>query len=163
MSWLAQLAIAAAVFLAGMAGGVKYQLGVQARLDIAAIEARAADSLRQVRAIDKASTAHVTELSALNKKLGDARAHIATLSNRPCLAFQSVSVLNSVGAQPLRAATGESESQATAAPVAGGVRFATERDVASQIAVCRAGYSELSSQVNAILDIEDARQAISRQ
>lgn len=158
MSWAAQFAIACAVFIAGAMGGVKYQLGVQGRKDVVAIEARATDSRRQLRIIDTASTAHLTELRTINKKLGDARAHIATLSSRPCLSEPTVSLLNSIGDQPVRTATGESESAPGAPAVAGGIRFATERDTAQQIAVCRAGYAELSSQVNSILDIEDARQ-----
>lgn len=158
MSWLAQLAIATAVFLAGAVFGVKYQLGVQAQIDIAASEARAADSRQQLRTIEKASSEHLTELRTLNKKLGDARGKISLLSGRECFDARTVGMLNAIGDQPVRTTPGQPESTPTAAAVAGGLRFATERDVADQIAVCRAGYAELSSQVNSILDIEDARQ-----
>ncbi|KRC30704.1 hypothetical protein ASE31_00540 [Acidovorax sp. Root217] len=42
-------------------------------------------------------------------------------------------------------------------PAPGG-GYASERDTAAHIAICRAGYAALADQVNQILDIEDKRQ-----
>ena len=157
MSLAMQAAIAALIFAAGGAGGIKWQLGVQARVELAAADARASAAKRQIKVIDKAAGAHVAALATVNNKLGDARAHIAKLSGRECLGAGTVSVLNAIGDQPVPAATLDAAGPPAAAATSGGLRFATESDVASAIAVCRAGYAGLSSQVNQILDIEEAR------
>ena len=157
MTLAIQAAIAAIIFTAGAAGGIKWQLGVQARADMAAADVRASDAKRQIKTIDKAAVAHVTALATINNKLGDAREKIALLSGRECLDAGTVGVLNAIGAEPVPAAAGE-PSGATATPASGvGIRFATERDTAGAIAICRARYAELSSQTNKILDIEDQR------
>ena len=141
------IALAAAVFAAGGATGIKWQIGVQARATLAAQTAREGDAKRQVRAIDTASTTHVATLARLNNQLGTAREQIALLSGRECLDAGTVGLLNAIGHQPMPAAA-----------AGAGIRFATERDTASAIATCRARYAELSSQLDQILDIEDARQ-----
>lgn len=157
MSWAAQLAIALVIFAAGGAGGIKWQLGVQARADLAAAEARASDARRQIKAIDKAASAHVTALAAINNQLGAAREKIATLSDRECLDADTVGVLNATGGEPVRAAAGEPAGAPAAVATSGDLRFATERDAANAIAICRARYAEVSSQLRQILDIEEAR------
>jgi uncharacterized protein with PhoU and TrkA domain len=157
MSALAKLAILLIIFAAGGATGVKWQLGVQARADVVTAEARASDVKQQRSFDDKASTIHVTNLAAINQKLGDARAYIAKLSNRECLSNGTVGVLNGAGDQPVPTTTGESESSTPTVTPSGSLRFATERDVAGAIAICRARYAEVSSQINQILDIEESR------
>lgn len=155
-----QAAIAAFIFAAGGAGGIKWQLGVQARIDLAAADARASDIKRQIKVLDKAAVVHVTTLAAINNKLGDARAHIAKLSDRECFGAATAGLLSSIGADASTTAAGESEGAPAAAASGGGLRFSTERDAAGAIAVCRARYAEVSSQVNQILDIEDARHPV---
>jgi len=157
VSWAIQAAIAAVIFAAGGAGGIKWQLGVQARADMAAADVRASAAKRQIRAIDTAAGAHVTALATLNTKLGDAREKIALLSGRECFDESVVGVLNGLGREPVRAAAGESASAPAAVATGAGLRFATERDAAGAIAICRARYAEVSSQVNQILDIEAGR------
>ncbi|MBP8285387.1 MAG: hypothetical protein KAX57_00955 [Rhodoferax sp.] len=152
------IALAAAVFAAGGATGIKWQIGVQARATLAAQTAREGDAKRQVRAIDTASTTHVATLARLNNQLGTAREQIALLSGRECLDAGTVGLLNAIGHQPMPAAAPEPADQAPATAAGAGIRFATERDTASAIATCRARYAELSSQLDQILDIEDARQ-----
>lgn len=157
MSWALQLAIAAVIFAAGGAAGIKWELGVQARATLAAADVRAIDARRQIKAIDKGATAHVTALATINNQLGDAREKIASLSGRECLDADTVGLLNDIGGEPVRALAGEpARAPATSAP-GGGLRFATERDAAGAIAVCRARYAEVSSQINQILDIEKGR------
>ena len=159
MSWAMQAAIAAVIFAAGGASGIKWQLGVQARATLAAADVRASDARRQIKAIDKAAVAHVTALATINNQLGDAREKIASLSGRECLDADTVGVLNAIGADPVPAAASEL-TRAPAAPAAGaGLRFATERDAAGAIAICRARYAEVASQINQILDIEAGRHA----
>ena len=155
---IAAIAVAIGLFGAGTATGIKWQLGVQARVDLAAADARSADAKRQIKTIDTASQTHVTALANLNNQLGVAREKIALLSGRQCLDAGTVRMLNAIGDQPVSAAAVESESAAAAAASGTGIRFATERDAAGAIAICRARYAELSSQLNQILDIEDARQ-----
>jgi hypothetical protein len=157
VSWAVQAVIAALIFAAGGAGGVKWQLGVQAREELAAADLRARDAARQIKVIDKAASAHVTALANINQKLGDAREKIALLSGRECFGSDTAGVLNAIGDQPVPAAAGESAGEAPATAPGSGLRFTTDRDAAGAIAVCRARYAEVSSQVNQILDIEDAR------
>lgn len=157
MSWAMQLALALIIFAAGGAGGVKWQLGVQARAELAATTARATEAKRQIRIIDKAAGAHVRALANVNNQLGNAREKIALLSGRECFDAGTVGVLNAIGSGPVPAATGESAGAAAAAAGGTGIRFATERDAAGAIATCRARYAEVASQVNRILDIEAAR------
>ena len=158
MSWAAQLVIAALIFAAGGAGGIKWQLGVQARADMVATDARAADAKAQIRAFDKSALAHVTALATINQQLGDAREKIASLSGRECFDADVSRMLNAIGGEPVPVITGESEGAASAVAAGSGLRYSTERDAAGAIAVCRARYAEVSSQVNQILDIEDQRE-----
>lgn len=155
----AVLAIAAALFFAGLGIGIKWQRGVQAVADAAAADARAADGKRQIRAMDTASTTQVAALAKLNNQLGNAREKIALLSGRECLDAATVGVLNAIGGQPVPAAASEPAGETAAAAAGNGIRFATERDTAGYIALCRARYAEVAGQLDLILDIEDARQA----
>lgn len=157
MSALAKLAILLIIFAAGGTTGIKWQLGVRARADLTTAEARASDAKQQRSFDDKAATTHAAALAAINQKLGDSRAYTAKLSDRECLVARTVSLLNDIGDQPVPAAAGEPESSTTTVAAGGGLRFATERDVAGAIAICRARYAEVSSQVNQILDIEDGK------
>lgn len=152
-----QLAIAAIIFVAGGAGGIKWQVGVQARAELAAADARASEAKKQIKVSDAAATTHAAALATVNNKLGDAREKIALLSGRECLAADTVSLLNAIGGEPVPAAAGQFEGAPPAPAAGGGLRFATERDAAGAIAVCRARYAEVASQVNQILDIEEAR------
>jgi len=156
VSWAAQAVIAALIFMAGGAGGIKWQLGVQAREQLAAADVRASEAAKQIKVIDKAATAHVTALANINNKLGDAREKIA-LSGRECLDAGTVGVLNAIGDESMPAPAGIAEGAPAAVAAGSGLRFATERDAASALAICRARYVEVSGQVNQILDIEDAR------
>ena len=157
MSALAQLAIALVIFAAGGAGGIKWQLGVQARAELAAAEVRASEAKRQIKVIDRAAGEHVTALAKINTKLGDAREKIALLSGRECLDADTVGVLNAIGGEPVPAAASEPAGPPATIATGGGIRFATERDTAGAIAFCRARYAEVSGQTNQILDIEAAR------
>jgi len=159
VSWAVQAVIAALIFAAGGAGGVKWQLGVQAREELAAADLRARDAARQIKVIDQAATAHVTALANINQKLGDAREKIALLSGRECFGSDTAGVLNAISGDSVPAAAGESEGAAPAVASGADIRYSTDRDAAGAIAVCRARYAEVASQVNQILDIEEARSA----
>lgn len=143
---LAQLAIALAVFLAGGMGGIKWQLGVQARAQLVAQQALETDKRFQNKINDQASAAQAATLAGINKDLGNAREHIAKLSGRQCLGAGTVRLLNALGAEP-----------GAAAASGGDDRFASEADTARAIAVCRSIYAAVSGQLNQILDIEDKR------
>jgi hypothetical protein len=154
--WI-QLVIAVGIFAAGAAGGIRWHIGVDAIAYKAAQAARESDAIQQRKFSDKAAGTHAAALATLNDKLGAARAQIASLSGRDCTGPGVVGVLNAIGSEPVRAATGESESQAAAASSGGGLRFSTDRDLTSAIAICRARYAEVSGQLNQVLDIEDRR------
>jgi len=156
---VALLLAALGLFGVGLATGIKWQRGVQAMADVAAADARATDGKRQIRVMDTASATQVATLAKLNNQLGTAREKIALLSGRECLDAATVGVLNTIGGQPVPAAASQSSGETAALAAGTGIRFATERDTAGYIALCRARYAEVAGQLNAILDVQDARQA----
>lgn len=157
MNPLAQIVIAIAIFAAGGAAGIKWHAGQDAIAAAADEKARADDAEEKRKQADKAAEAHVGALAKINNQLGAAREKIALLSDRECFDAGTVGVLNAVGREPVPAAAAESAGAPDAAAAGGGLRFATERDAAGAIAICRARYAEVSGQLDAILDIEDAR------
>lgn len=140
------------------------------RLDVERIakEARDSDAKQQRQFNDTASGRHAATVATLSKKLGDARAQIATLStSRQCLDARTVGMLNNLGTPGglgLRTPASQSAGAGAAAaapetdhtPTTG---YASERDTAEWIAICKTRHDELANQVNEILDIEDRRQA----
>lgn len=130
-------------------------------------EARQTDARQQRQFNDTASGRHAATVATLTNKLGDARAQIATLSgDRQCLDARTVGMLNNLGAapslglrtpasEPAGAAAATAPAQADGAPFTG---YASERDTAEWIAICKTRHDELASQVNQILDIEERRQ-----
>ncbi len=152
-----KIILAIAIFVAGFMVGIKFEIGVMANNELAAVHARESDAIQQRRLIDNAAAAHAATLATLNKQLGDAREKIANLSGRDCLDPGTVGVLNAVGADAGPAAASNPSGPTTAAAAGTGLRFSTDKDVAGFIAVCRARYAELASQLNQILDIEDKR------
>lgn len=182
-SWAVRVAAAALPYVllgvacaaAGAAGGwhftgqawqARYDREALARIEAQRLKDKAADQARRAerKTADTAAGDHAAALEKLNTQLGGAHAQIALLSRRQCLDAGTVRMLNGIGApapgaDDVRAAAGDSASAAptpsSAAHDAAG--YASERDVAEDIASCRAGYAELASQVNKILDIEDAR------
>lgn len=124
--------------------------------------ARESDARQQRRFADNAAGLHAQQIARIQTQLGDARAQIALLSDRQCLDAGTVRMLNNIGASGLgvRAPAGQPASAAGAAAAAApddATGYATERDTAEHIAICRARYAEVSDQLNKILDIEDRR------
>lgn len=134
------------------------------------------ESERQRNTNDNLAGEHAKALAGLSNQLGDARAHISSLSKRRCLDAGTVSMLNNIGKPAaaglgLRAAAGNATSSAGALAGSGDNTghgnaptgehradvYASEQDAAKQIAICRAGYAKVSDQLNRILDIEDGR------
>ena len=133
------------------------------RAEQTAAAARESDARQQRHFADQAAARHAATLATLNTKLGDARAHIARLSDRQCLAAGTVRMLNNIGAPTglgvrAPAANPAGAPPAPAAPaVDDATSYATERDTADHIATCRASYAAVSDQLNQILDFEDKR------
>lgn len=130
-------------------------------------EARQSDAKQQRQFNDTASGRHAATVATLSNKLGDARAQIATLSaDRQCLDARTVGMLNNLGtASALGLRTPASQPAGTAAAVAAPetdrtptTGYASERDTAEWIAICKTQHDALASQVNQILDIEERRQ-----
>ncbi|SFB97020.1 hypothetical protein SAMN05216344_106139 [Polaromonas sp. OV174] len=149
MSWPLQLVLALAIFAAGGAAGIKYHVGVDAQRELAAKDLRESDARQQRQFNDTAAGKHATAVATISNQLGNAREKIAQLSGRSCLDAGTVGMLNAIGRESMRAAAREPAGTAQAA--------ATDRDVSTAIATCRAGYGEIESQLNQILDIEDRR------
>ena len=131
------------------------------RAEQTAAAARESDARQQRRFADQAAGVHARTVATLNNQLGDARAHIARLSDRQCLDAGTVRMLNGIGAPTglgMRATAanpaGAPTAPATPAPDDG---YSTERDTADHIATCRASYAAVSDQLNRILDFEDKR------
>ena len=157
MTWPIQLIIALAIFAAGAAGGVKWHAGQDAIAAQAAAEAVKSDQIQQRKFSDKAAGTHAAALATINNQLGNAREQIANLSGRECVGADTAGLLGTIGAEPGGAAAGEPAGAPTAAATGTGLRYSTDRDVAGYIALCRARYGEVTSQLNKILDIEDRR------
>jgi len=124
--------------------------------------ARQLEARQQREAAATAASKHAARVAVLSTQLGDARAHIARLSDRQCLAAGTVRMLNGIGASGLGvrapAANPAGAPPAPAAPAPDDASsYATERDTADHIATCRASYAAVSDQLNQILDIEDKR------
>lgn len=136
----------AAVFLAlGGWLGMRWEEGNQA------IALKAANDARKVAEQNAADVAltHADNTAAIAAQLGDARVRIRSLTTgRDCLSAAAVRVLND-GAVP---SVPPAAAQPTSAPQAA----ATDQDVGDALAICRSGYSQLSEQLNAILDINAA-------
>lgn len=133
------------------------------RAEQTAAAARESDARQQRRFADQAAARHAATLAQLNAQLGDARAHIARLSDRPCLGAGTVGMLNNIGAPaslsvraPAANPAGAPTAPATPAPDDAS-SYATERDTADHIATCRASYAAVRDQLNQILDFEDKR------
>lgn len=164
------LSAAGAWHLQGQRWQVRYDREALARAGEDALELAAANALLASMRdqADGASLRHAIELQSINEQLGGAHAHIATLSDRQCLSAGTVRVLNSIASSSssggdVRAVavdpSGAAPTPSPAAHDAAQDEYASERDVSEFIAACRAQYGEVSSQVNQILDIEDARHA----
>lgn len=135
-------------------------------------EARQTDAKQQRQFADTTAGRHAATLASLSTQLGDAREKIASLSDRQCLGAGTVRMLNAIGAVPahgvgIRATASQLAGAPPAAagsadddPAAAQGAYASERDTATAIAICRTRYAEVSSQVNQILDIEEKRQQV---
>ncbi len=166
---------ASALLAAALASGGTYKVmdwheqahnTARLKAEQAAEAAAQSDARQQRKFADKAAGDHAAQLAILNTQLGDARAHIATLSNRRCLSARTVGLLNNIAPSPPRLGVRAPASGFAGAPPTpaadplddAGAPYASERDTAGAIAQCKAGYAELAGQLNAILDIEDARE-----
>lgn len=158
MSWAIQAALAAVLFAAGGAAGIKWHAGLDAIAAQKAEDIRKSDARQQARIADHSATSHAKALATINDKLGAAREQIATLSGRECFGADTASMLNTIGSEPVPAPAGEPAGAPPAVAAGTGLRYSTDRDAAGYIALCRARYAEVASQVNQILDIEAARQ-----
>lgn len=165
--------IAAAAIAGVLAFGAAWQVqawrwaaadGERAAQDLIAQQARETDARQQRHFADQAAARHAAALATVQAQLGDARAHIARLSDRQCLDAGTVRMLNNIGASGLgvRAPAGQPAGApaAAAGPAIDDAAegYATERDTAEHIAICRASYAAVSDQLNQILDIEDERE-----
>ncbi|MBI3103254.1 MAG: hypothetical protein HYY98_17130 [Burkholderiales bacterium] len=161
---------AAAAIAAALAFGATWQVqawrwaaadGQRIEQEQIAQAARETDARQQRHFADHAAAQHAQQLATINTQLGDAHAHIAQLSGRACFGAGTVRMLNGIGASGLGvrapAANPAGAPPAPAAPAPDDA-YASERDTAEHIALCRASYAAVSDQLNRILDIEDERE-----
>lgn len=141
----AALASAAVSLALGGWLGMRWEEGNQA------IALKAANDARKVAEQNAADVAltHANNTAAIAAQLGDARVRIRSLTTgRDCLSAAAVRVLND--------GAGSSVSTPTAQPASAPQAAATDQDVGDALAICRSGYSQLSEQLNAIIDITTA-------
>lgn len=135
----------------GFAGGWEWRDGAHAKAELRLQQERARALKAMEAQQDRTSLAYANRVSELAQNLGDARVKLySRTSGKPCLSAGAVSLLNDIG-PPLYVPV------AAGQPASSPAASATDRDVADALAICRSGYVRLSEQVNAILDIEDAR------
>lgn len=148
------------VFLLGVCLGYQWHTGIAAKAQIEA-QAAAEKSRRVIQDMaDQRAIGHAERIRTLNKQLGAAHARISQLTRRDCLDPGTVGMLNAIGTTLPATASQSSDSAPAAASNSGhGLRFSTNQDLAEQIAICRTAHSELADQLNAILDIEEAKHA----
>ncbi len=153
-----------AVAVASAWAGSQWQAGRAAQAELAVRDQAAELQRLQRRAMDAGALQHAEHLRTLNRQLGAAHARIAQLAGRDCLDPGTVGVLNDIGGavraaagQPAPAAAAPAADRGDGIPGGAGLRYSTDRDVAAALAVCRARYAEVSGQLDAILDIEEAR------
>lgn len=148
------------VFLLGVWLGYTWHVGIAAKAEIDAMAA--SEKSRQViqDMADRRAIGHAQQVRSLNQQLGAAHARIAQLGQRDCLDPGTVGLLNAIGTtMPATPGQLESAPSALTSYSGHGLSFSTARDLASQIAVCRTAHAELADQLNAILDIEEAKHA----
>lgn len=148
------------VFLLGVWLGYRWHVGIAAKAEIDAMAA--AEQSRQAiqDMADRRAIGHAQQVRSLNQQLGAAHARIAQLGQRDCLDPGTVGLLNAIGTtMPATPGQPEGAPSALTSYSGHGLSFSTARDLASQIAVCRTAHAELADQLNAILDIEEARHA----
>lgn len=143
MSIWAKLVLLLVAFLAGGATGIKWQLGVQARADLAAADTRMRDAQRQLKTIDQAATTQVATLANINNQLGYAREKIAALSGRQCLDADTVRMLNTIGGEPVPTSTGQSADSASAAATSAGLTGAFAMSITAKLIAALALLSAL--------------------
>ena len=114
---------------------------------------RASDRRQQRMFNDLASGAHAAVVDNLSLQLKAANEIIFRLPGRACLPGPVVRVLNQTGT----ATSDQPSGTAASEPASATEEVATDRDVASAIAICRTWYGEVADQLNKILDIEDKR------
>lgn len=162
MSSLAmRLLFALLAFSAGIIVGIDYHQGKVAEDKLEAVN----DSIEMSRLVrqmmDAKAMTHAQTIRKLSTQLGDARATIAKLESRDCLDPGTVGMLNAIGVPadgpPADQPQGQAGATASNKGDGVGLRYSTNRDLADALAICRAGYEGLASQLNQILDIEDRR------
>lgn len=152
---------AGAILLAsvlGFFGGKRWEEGAQA-LALEAQKAQYEKTLHDQKVTaDKEGMSHAETIDTLNLQLRNVDKKLAaSTTGRACLSARAVGLLNAINVP--RADVGASAAQPANAPeaAASDPLFATDRDIADAIAVCRTEYTKLADQLNSILDIEDQR------
>ena len=102
MSWLAQLAIAAAVFLAGAVFGVKYQLGVQAQVEVTRAEQVREIEVLQRKTANTASVGHESDKTRVQTKFITITEETERVVNK--IEYRYRACLDPAGVQNLNAA-----------------------------------------------------------
>ena len=156
-----KLLFVVAAFFAGVLIGIDYHQGKVAEDKLEAVNDSVEMSRLARQMMDAHALTHAKTIRNLSTQLGDARAKIAQLQSRDCLDPGTVGMLNAIGV-PADGPTASQPQGQAGAPASNkgdgvGLRYSTNRDLADALAICRAGYEGLASQLNQILDIEDRR------
>lgn len=133
--------------IAGFFAGTQWEQGKQAEELIAA----QANLRHLAKQVDEKGLEHAQATADFARRVADYRRQVYSLtSGRDCLSGRTVGLLNSIGLP--------APGPAPSAPPAAASAAATDRDVGDALAICRGEHARLAFQLNAILDIEEARQ-----
>jgi hypothetical protein len=142
-----QFLIPLALAVAGFFAGIQWEQGKHAQ-ELLAAQANVRHLFKQ---IDEKGIEHAAAEAELNRRNAALRREVYSLAGgRDCLSGRAVGLLNSIGLP--------APSTAASAPQSAPTASATDRDVGDALAICRSEHDRLAGQLNAILDIEEARQ-----
>ena len=117
MNWAVQLVIAAVIFAAGAAAGVKGHAGLIAQRDLKAHEAAATATAKKLDRIDVAAVGHEADKATLRTKFLTITQEVERVVEKPI--YRNI-CFDDDGLRLIAAATGRSEGASEPAPALSG-------------------------------------------
>lgn len=114
MSWAARLVILLACFAAGGAAGIKWQIGQQARIELAAAELRASDARQQRLLGDKAARSHEADKVQIRTQIKTIFKEVERVVEKPI--YRDTICFDDDGLRIIRAALGSAPAASEPAP-----------------------------------------------
>lgn len=113
MTWPLQLVLALVIFAAGGASGIKYHAGVDAQLELAALEGTAKEAAKRLVRGDKAAVAHETDKVQIRTEFIPITQEVENVVEKP---FYRDICFDDDGLRLIGAALGRSPAASESAP-----------------------------------------------